>query len=228
MADRPILFSAPMIRALLEGRKTQTRRIIKPQPHQDMALIGLYAPGLTAVFGYDTPDADHKIKLRYVPGDRLWVKEAFRAQHHFDDMSPREIMAEFQDETGDPSFPTFYEANQQCDGASIEMWQQSPPGRLRASMHMPRCASRLTLTVTDVRVQRLQEISEADAIAEGCPGKLGPNPDFPDEWDPSPVEEYRDLWDSINGAGAWDQNPWVAAYTFTVQKRNIDDIRGKA
>lgn len=107
--------------------------------------------------------------------------------------------------------------------------------RARPSIHMPRWASRITLTVTDVRVQRLQNISEADAWAEGCkPGELN------DRGEPFPAEEphpkcgwvgwdcardwYADLWDSLHGPDAWETNPWVAAYTFTVQSGNIDSL----
>jgi hypothetical protein len=162
--------------------------------------------------------------IAFAPGDRLWVKEAYRAQEEFDDLLPKEIMADFEAELGHPSFPTFYEADRQCDGFSIEMWQQSPPGRLRASMHMPRCASRLTLLVTEVRVERLQDISEDDAAAEGWPApedraKTG----LAEIRDAYPIGWFAWLWDSINGPGAWDVNPWVAAYSFTVLRQNIDE-----
>lgn len=104
-------------------------------------------------------------------------------------------------------------------------------------MFMPRWASRITLIVTDVRVERLQNISEADAIAEGvdterccgvpsdsCGTHLGGCCGQPEAVEP--VEAYSDLWDEINGPGAWDANPWVAAYTFTVHHQNIDQIGG--
>ena len=94
---------------------------------------------------------------------------------------------------------------------------------------MPRWASRLTLTVTDVRVERLQDISEADAIAEGCAPLSHPmgRADLlwheigPDQWQ-APSRWYRTLWDSINGAGAWADNPWVVAVSFDVREGNID------
>lgn len=84
----------------------------------------------------------------------------------------------------------------------------APPRNRRADF------SRLTLLIENVRVQRLQDISEEDAVAEGCPGRLGPNPDFPDEWDPAPQEEFRGLWNDIHGPDAWDRNPWVVALSF--------------
>ena len=95
---------------------------------------------------------------------------------------------------------------------------------LRPSIHMPRWASRMTLTVTAARRQRLWMITEADAIAESCAGRLGPNPDFPDEWDPSPEEEFGMLWNSLHNKPGerWADNPEIVALTFTVERRNID------
>lgn len=109
-------------------------------------------------------------------------------------------------------------------------------GKTRVSIHMPRRASRLTLTVTDVRVQRLQEISEVDAIAEGViwsdrwkgfvvPGVEHPNKDFPVLSRPTAREMYGALWDAINGSGAWLGNPWIIGLTFTVEHRNIDALQ---
>lgn len=212
MADRPILFSAQMVRALLAGRKTQTRRILKPQPTINSAGLLVWESARDFVQG--TP-SDLAVAQRINVGDRLWVKEAFRAQEEFDHLSPRAIVETFETEIGFASFPTFYEADRKCDDWTIEIWQQSPPGRLRASMHMPRCASRLTLSVTDVRVERLQNISEADAEAEGVTLGFGGGPI---------VEDYFSLWNSINGPFAASENPWVAAYTFSVERKNIDEV----
>ena len=93
---------------------------------------------------------------------------------------------------------------------------------------MPRWASRLTLTVTDVRVQRLQDISEADAVAEGCDAVLALTIKRPNGAHPgNPRECYCDLWNSLHGHGAWDANPWVVAVTFTVQRGNIDQLPGE-
>ena len=212
MADRPILFSASMVRALLDGRKTQTRRILKPQPTINSAGLLVWKNGPDFIQG--TPDdiaAGQRVKV----GDRLWVKEAFRAQEEFDNLSPRAIVETFETETGFASFPTFYEADRKCDDWSIEIWQQSPPGRPRASMHMPRCASRLTLAVSDVRIERLQDIGEADAEAEGVTRGFGGGPIS---------EDYFSLWNSINGPFAASANPWVVAYTFIVERKNIDEV----
>ncbi|WP_309086423.1 hypothetical protein [Chelativorans sp.] len=211
MTDRPILFSAPMVRALLDGRKTQTRRVIEstniPHLRRDDDIVITRGSGLAA--------RNYRFRRKYVAGDRLWVREAWRCNGWASDLAT-----------------IFYRASE-GDGYTA-MCEQYPvagkrplrvTGTWHPGIHMPRWVSRLTLIVTDVRVQRLQEVSEQDAVAEGCPGRLGPNPDFPDEWDPSPVEQFRDLWDSLNahrGLG-WDANPWVAAIAFTVERRNIDE-----
>ncbi len=184
MTDRPILFSAPMVRALLDGRKTQTRRILKPQP-----LMG-YAPDVTASKG-----------IRFAKGDRLWVRETWSAEHLWAGTKPRDI----------PCGPFwFWPDGDPSDGD----WTKPKPG-----IHMPRWASRLTLTVTDVRVERLQEISEGDAIAEGSrePSLV---PIIGACW--SERDAYAKLWEYINGPGSWGANPWVVALTFTVEQRNID------
>lgn len=202
MADRPIIFSAPMVRALLDGRKTQTRRVLKkPAAIDALAVFGpafMTLPGNVDLIGY-------------APGDRLWVREAvcwvsgwgWRYRADNDDLAEKR-------ETGEVS-------------------------RWRPSIHMPRWASRLTLTVTEVRVQRLQDISEADAVAEGIQrliGSKGPNyftREISGKWSgsfnaPTAAEVYSDLWNSLHGPGAWDANPWVVALTFTVQRGNIDQI----
>lgn len=223
MTDKPIMFSGPMVRALLDGRKTQTRRVIKPQPPDEVVRHCWYdAPVYGFTKDHDVTGDWHKVRLLGYKGDSLLVREAWRTQEAFDDLSPKQIMDEFEEEWGAPSIPTFYEADHKCDDHSIELWQQSQPGRLRASMHMPRCASRLTLIVTDVRVQRLQEISEEDALAEGIERIRYPEPG---EWG-WPQRKYAELWNSINGAGAWEKNPWVAAYSFEVIKANIDEVQG--
>lgn len=191
MADRPILFSAPMVRALLAGTKTQTRRIIKcPAYYQ----IEEKDDGKPWPWMYDGErDRDHFLPCPYgTPGDRLWVREAWRAVWSSDDEPPRVFNAGYR---------FWYEADSP---------HQDGFGKLRPSIHMPRCASRITLEITDVRVERLQDISEADAMAEGAEPILVP----PDGGSAPHVEGYRVLWESINGPGSWDANPWVWALSF--------------
>ena len=229
MTDRPILFSAPMVRALLAGTKTQTRRVLKPRPMShvhDFLAVGWDKKSGKALwetrhdgkptFGISLGDGllDSHVATIAV-GDRLWVKETWRTTPAYDDLKPSDMGGdEPLNYLADDSYFNWAEA----DGARH--------GKTRVSIFMPRWASRLTLTVTDVRVERLQDISEADAIAEGVePAALtdhwkdyGPDP-MP--W-ASPVESYRSLWDSINGAGAWAANPFVVAVSFDVREGNID------
>lgn len=222
MKERPILFSADMVLAILAGRKTQTRRPVKPQPYT-IPWRDAYGNADEALFWrYDESREDWPYP-RFCPygqpGDRLWVRETF--QEFFDDeimpLRPRGPRGRL----GSPSTPgrlsyVFYRA----DGP---MPVQSPLGRAnwRPSIHMPRWASRITLEITDVRVERVQDITEADAMAEGCPGEKG----F--VWGQeveiqAPQEQYHHLWDSIYYPGIykkptpfrWDANPWVWVIEF--------------
>lgn len=248
MADRPILFSAPMVRALLDGRKTQTRRIMKVQPplQEDFphSVMGINRAVADGVKMYSLNDYDrlpkHPTKwdldvsvgvfrdagfpmvydARFAVGDRLYVREEWSTHPSVDKLKPSLL--------GDGT-PTYYRATYEWSPSDVI---GAPFGRRRAGMHMPRWASRLTLTVTDVRVERLQDCSEADAIAEGLKHDIDADShDEPTEfwkgadvlpWHRDPVEAYADLWDHINGAGAWDANPWVVAVSFDVRKGNID------
>ncbi|MEH6723217.1 MAG: hypothetical protein V7686_06825 [Qipengyuania sp.] len=206
MADKGIIFSAAMVRALLKGRKTQTRRLLNPQPTM---LTGrgkrIYRDQDWKRSWRDGCDDD----LPYAVGDRLYVREAHAIVGAVD---PGWIL---------------YRASgydEECERHGFDAPPPESEMRWKPSIHMPRWASRLWLEVTDVRVQRLRSISEADARAESCAGILGPNPDFPDEWDPSPVEEFRDLWDSLHGCEGerWQDNPWIVAISFDVHHGNID------
>jgi hypothetical protein len=225
-----------MIRALIDGRKTQTRRVLHPQPPIDYALVGIYAPGLTAVFnpgGRDKPadpDWDVPIRLPYMPGDRLWVREAWRTERAFDPYRPRDLpWIEL------PDLPIFYEATPNGDLSPLgNRWGE----RKRPGMFMPRLASRLTLIVDNVRIQRIKDIDEADAIAEGVwhgdtferfADDLGATA-IPGRWFRTARDWYRDLWDRLNAARGfhWEADPWVVAPTFRMVKRNIDDLERDA
>lgn len=227
MTSRPILFSGPMVRALLDGTKTQTRRALRP----DQGLFREGQEGVdcwTGFMGWQSVEwafanrgACGKGCLpRIAVGDLLWVRERGW-------MSPRK----------DAFLPLV-----DNEGKAPTSPQDGAPYKATPSIHMPRWASRLTLEVTEVRVQRLHEISEADAEAEGClfdaekrwwhvPGVEHPNKDFPVLARPTAREMYAALWDAINGSGAWGGSPWVVAYTFTVHRENVDDLlaeRGRA
>lgn len=211
--ERPILFSAPMVRALLDGRKTQTRRILKPQPTGDVIHFGWQAEG--GAFWTDQNFESHR--LRIWAGDRLWVREA----HYLTDDGDyeRAVCAVDADEVREHL-------------ATVERLQASHPqvdwsrhARLRHGIHMPRWASRLTLTVTDVRVHRINDIKGRDIIAEGvrCHGCFDTGQSAcRDGGCFAQRIAFENLWDGINGPYSWASNPWVAAYTFTVERRNID------
>jgi hypothetical protein len=219
---RPILFSGPMVRALIAGTKTQTRRLI-PQATQDAYYeYDDWCRQVSA--GVPTSrqwEAEYFLEQTLIKvGDRLWCRETWTAQmdHGWTIADARSRM--FREKI-------LYAA----DGkGSIDGWWPS--------IHMPREFSRLTLTVTDVRVQRLQDISADDAEAEGCPpcdrcgdcGWINEGPDGGWQRDApgcgdAYVDQYARLWNRINGTGSWEANPWVAAYTFTVERRNIDEGR---
>jgi len=216
MADKGVIFSAAMVRALLDGRKTQTRRAIPEKAVDAYYEYDDWCSNVSA--GVPTSrqwERDFFLeRIRFRPGDRLYVREEWFTTPAYDDLAPSEM-------GGDE--PLRYKADDatfnwtEADGSRV--------GRRRAGMHMPRWASRLTLTVTEVRVERLQDCSEADALAEGI-GQFGRFFGLPDaDWDEgelSAVAAYHRLWNSINGPGSWEANPWVVAVTFAVENRNID------
>jgi hypothetical protein len=202
MADRGIIFSTPMVRALLEGRKTQTRRLVNAKGRTADALFN---SGFSDAYIMDPGNADWRARsVTHAVGDRLYVRESIHACPD----------------------PICYRA---------DMPGQYPDGPWRPSIHMPRWASRLTLLVTDVRVQRLQEISEADALAEGIVEHEATMTD-PAEYTigidsllySSAIEAYAALWDSLHTAPGtrWEDNPWIYAVTFDVRHGNIDQIGG--
>jgi hypothetical protein len=247
MADRPIIFSAPMVRALLDGRKTQTRRVVKnvppqpapnchpshtarhPAPYLDAYCGGKPTPANPRGMGRnwhwwqvdDRPGVE-AFRLPYAPGDRLWVREAWAPN----EVAPGEPI--FRADYGQANGVQSYNLRDGSCEAAVSNW--------RPSIHMPRWVSRLTLTVTDVRVQRLNDISEEDAIAEGidmdqAPGTAawgwhdyGRGDSLAKRYFADPRNSYRTLWNSIHGPDAWAANPWVCALTFTVARGNIDGV----
>ena len=209
MKERPILFSGAMVRALLDGTKTQTRRMVKMKPHHQ---IEQRDDGRNWPWMYDGErDADSWLACPYgQPGDRLWVREAHWMDRRDTTLAVMNVdgfvVARNGQETGQESNPEELALN--------HFW------RLLPSIHMPRWASRITLEVTAVRVERLQDISEADARAEGITdggclncgnseadcGCLNPQPDARDS--------FIHLWQSINGPDSWTANPWVWVVEF--------------
>lgn len=217
MKERPILFSAPMVRAILEGRKTQTRRVVKPQP----VVIGSKAEWAgprpkakrnSGAFAHWARTGE-KPSLDYIawsckygqPGDRLWVRETW---------ADLRGMGFGNDPRTDKPFIVSYRADvkpgSDGDRARIDYGVKWKP-----SIHMPRWASRITLEITGIRVERLQDISNSDALDEGTPDIRT----IKNNWDM--VRCYQELWEKINGAGSWDVNPWV----WVIEFKNIAEAK---
>jgi hypothetical protein len=220
MADRPILFSAPMVQALIAGRKTQTRRVAKPK-WRDGANPDFTGWRSERVGGRSWQiiggmGVGANVAAPCAPGDRLWVKEAWAVHWANDDLPPRDI---------DPaiwSVRYFADDTIRPDARDGQTGQLDQFKRKRSSLFMPRWASRLTLTVTDVRVQRLQDISAYDVEAEGACELAVTPPNDDDTREAQAI--FRNLWNSLHGPDAWDANPWVVAISFTVQRGNIDAL----
>jgi hypothetical protein len=212
MREHPIIFSGGMVRAILDGRKTQTRRVIQPQPpaewnpkHKLESETGLQMDAEWR--GGWSQDGDAETDVRYcpygIPGDRLWVRETFalmcrqadpfcwcdteeqRSQNHY---------YEYRADTGNP-YPGQWDADDAKGNDEAPKW--------KPAIHMPRAASRIALEIVSVRVEQINDISAEDAEAEGITafGKRG---------------GFRELWDSINAKRgySWESNPWVWVIAF--------------
>lgn len=229
MKERPILFSAPMVRAILDGSKTQTRRVVKWQgpkkhPHDfNLAFLDNPAGVKRLCVPYEhpndgTPSIDSPAHRHYCPygdpGDRLWVRETWCKVY---DAQYGE--ADWIDYRATPKYSDIAPAGWHED--------MEDPARLRwkPSIHMPRSASRIDLEITGVRVERLQEMTEEDAKAEGTlewlkDGMVKYTKGQPweeavrfDKENPFRAA-FGTLWESINGPGSWDANPWVWVIEF--------------
>lgn len=214
-AARPILFSAPMVRALLEGRKTQTRRLVKGLPVRQLEHDKRWFSNVLPPSGslpnewswWDGPPHGHSIyhscKCPYgVPGDLLWVRETWADDQFF----------------GEKLYRATHAGDDRIGGG----W--------RSSIHMPRLRSRLTLALTDIRIERLQKINKEDAIAEGCgpviPDDLKDHP-LAKHVGPDPRTHYAALWVRLNGEtgpASWGANPWVWVLSFDVHRANVDSF----
>ena len=210
MKERPILFSAPMVRALLAGRKGQTRRvagleIINADPDRYRYLGVVSGPGEPHyAFHDEQTGAQTLVRCRTsAPGDRLWVRESWAPDPPDVDGWGYAAWAGCR-EGQIAGVPERFRHPAYCVYAAD--WLHGSI-RWTPSIHMPRWASRITLEITGVRVERLNEISRGDAMAEGCPFPNMAVGDDPRAW-------FRDLWVEINGAGSWDTNPWVWAIEF--------------
>lgn len=212
MKERPILMGAPMVRAILADAKTQTRRVVKPQPLGDKPRSAWFEPGVMGWAPSEIPSqAWHRVRCPYgQPGDRLWVRETF--------MDLQGTGVEHRDSAGNRQRYAY--AADTRPGSYGDECRKDYGLKWRPSIHMPRTTSRITLEVTAVRVERLQDISEADAQAEGARAN-----DPCDHTRYSCAEigcsgpgDYRggfkDTWESINGPGSWGANPWVWVVEF--------------
>ena len=228
MSDGPITFSTPMVCALLSGVKTQTRRIIDVVTETDLdAILSENQESLELENRLWPTSAGRCVILgrapRYAVGDRFWVRETWAVGNIYDGCTAREI-----NPGGKPNWCGIRYAATDVRLGIMD----------RAAIHMPRWASRLTLTVTDVRVQRLQDISEEDALAEGV-DEFACSKDRPGSWNGlsqadrigmvqvlygSARQAYRHFWDTVHSPGAWDKNSWVAAVSFAVNRANIDAL----
>jgi len=184
--------SAPMVRATLDDLKTMTRRILKNQPAM---LPDFNRGGLSICVGGAKYQAFCPvITAMNCPygnvGDQLWVRENFFFGIDFDHLSPAEVPREIK--------PLYC-----ADEIQFEYWH----GKKRPSIHMPRWASRITLEITGVRVERLRDISEEDVWAEGW-STIADIPDF------CRFKNFGEFWESINGAESWEANPWVFVISF--------------
>lgn len=191
MKEKPILFSGPMIRAIIANTKTQTRRIFKPD-RMTWDANGRYTThamrgGELSITG--SGPFKPSSWLHYCPygqpgGDRLYVRETWAAPHAYDHLPPRLIPQDAR---------IHYAATEDRGGL---LW--------RPSIHMPRWASRITLEIARVRVERLHACNEVDAIAEGAPWAACGAPQ-----EGSHKAGFTQLWEQINGHGSWEANPWV-------------------
>jgi len=214
MKERPILFSTPMVQAILDGRKTQTRRIIKPQPRCSENHLGLgwdpkqvewanepFRPVLSDDVMYCGNCGEYVqfdgsgLKIPYGKGgDILWVRETFIPPLRYGTIN-RYIYKAIED---------------------LDCFK----GYWKPSIFMPKEACRIRLEITNIKVERLRDVSREDAINEGIDSKtgsiLGPLYKIYDtkEWNIYPIESYKSLWESINGKDSWNLNPWVWVIEF--------------
>lgn len=233
MGVRGVTFSPEMVRALLDGRKTQTRRLIRPLVGDSTAA----GKPVLEVAPYCTGSPEHgmayywrengcwnsskRFKVAHQVGDELYVREHWKTHPAYDDLPPRDMGGEE---------PVVYLADN-----GLCSWEDQHPkrlGRFRQAMHMPRWASRLTLRVVDRRFQRVDDILDADAIAEGIPRweisgetKYSYSDEGPSVTTSMPQEAFKWLWDRLHPESGvcFDDGPWVVAYTFEVERRNVDN-----
>jgi len=222
MKERPIIFSGPMVRAIIEGRKTQTRRIVRGHPNRV-----LWNPVVMNGYAGWTDEHGRPVRWPYgKPGDRLWVRETWKYADWTEDGIPWiRYRADDAVLTRHPDRDISDVWAELSELSNYKIDSRAADRRWRPSIHMPRWASRITLDVTGVRVERLQEISEDDAIAEGVGHGFQMNAGWPDYLHIEPdghcsltqdtaEMSFATLWESLNGPDSWEANPWVWVIEF--------------
>ena len=218
MKERPILFNGDMVRAILDGRKTQTRRPMKEQPHEGSKFHGMVQcfGELRALFWCEGQPSNYGTPLPMHVGDRLWVKETFGFSRQCDDVNEQERVVVYK--ACEPFHLTDAGVDRlkRCNSGCLMQPNHyvGTPSRWTPSIHMPRWASRIDLEITRVWVERVQDITEEDAESEGVDLRklCGCQDGCLTCDDRSPRIVFRDLWQSIYGT--WDANPFVWAYEF--------------
>lgn len=236
MKTTPLLFQPDMVNALLDGRKTQTRRIVDWKRLHKQAGLPFPTRCKLAWFkilsGWGIDAGDGVMRAVSCPygdrGDLIWVREAFLCGYEFDENDVPTDKERVWYRASNPDLRWF-------DGESDWPRENAP---WKPSIHMPRWASRLTLRITDIRVERMQDISREDAIAEGierCEWMYACDPwkNYIPKQSPCrgfsyPPRSYQSLWESINGRESWEENPWVWVIEFEVIQANVDSVLAEA
>lgn len=244
MAIKPMTYSGPMVSGLWHNRKTQTRRApdLSSATAPIMEFVKVATEKVTGRAIYEMRDKrgesvalkkgrwllDYHFRPPIAVNDIIYVREPWHVSNAFDDYSPA------KSHKGKNVLPRGVEV---IRPATLERLPHYA-GKFRQAMHMPRWMSRITLKVTDVRIERLKDISEADALAEGIEMETADPPFYyvpgiwphvitavgVEEMGPHAARSYFKLWDYINGGGASELNPWVIAYSFHVMRGNVDDL----
>ncbi|HGW1780654.1 TPA: hypothetical protein ACNMRI_002343 [Klebsiella pneumoniae] len=223
MKERGMIFNGEMVRALLSGRKTQTRRIIKDCTvgRDQISKFIQIEKKFIGCYPEDVPELIRECCPYGIPGDRIWVREAFRVHSRATDVATLVYKASERN--------SWTEQTHRVPVAVCN--KPATPEKWTPSLHMPRWASRILLEITDVRVERLNAISPEDAESEGLertnftgfgdePGLPSyPEPDvyfdpLKKQWKEYPPEAFAGLWESIYGKGSWQANPWVWVIEF--------------
>lgn len=225
-----MIFNGEMVRAILDGRKTQTRRVMKTQPEPSKTREGDYwfpskklecMVHVSDIVPGNSPIADCHLFFQEhccpfgAAGDRIWVREAWRVARKHNSTRPADLPF-------DKGLSIAYASGgimcrDEVDGPYVshpeqDLWSADWMGKGRPSIHMPRQASRILLEITDVRVERLNGMSEEDARAEGCNGGHDSIPGY--MYSATPHEHFHHLWASIYGEESWLGNPWVWVIEF--------------